>query len=84
MTLMFVVPPLWLAAGGALAIADPRYLPLAIQGFGAWALMGNLHRPAVRHFGLLDARALTLPLAGILYALMTLDSALRGGKGDWR
>lgn len=84
MTLMFVVPPLWLAAGGALAIADPRYLPLAIQGFGAWALMGTLHRPAVRHFGLLDARALTLPLAGMLYALMTFDSALRGGKGDWR
>lgn len=84
MTLMFVVPPLWLAGGAALAIADPRYLPLAIQGFGAWALMGHLHRPAVRHFGLLDARALTLPVAGILYALMTFDSALRGGRGDWR
>lgn len=84
LTLMFVAPPVLLAGGGVLAILDRAYLPLALQGFVAWAMMANLHRPGVRHFGLLDARALLLPLAGILYALMTLDSALRGGKGDWR
>jgi len=63
---------------------DRLYLPLAVQGFAAWAMQANLHRPAVRHFGLLDARALLLPVAGVLYALMTVDSALRGGRGDWR
>jgi hopene-associated glycosyltransferase HpnB len=84
MTLMFVAPPVLLAGGGLLALLDRTYVPLAIQGFAAWAMLANLHRPAVRHFGLPDARALTLPLAGLLYALMTLDSAVRGGRGDWR
>jgi len=84
MTLMFVVPPLLLAAGAALAILDPVYAPLAVYGAVTWLLMASVHRPAVRHFGLLDARAFALPLAGVLYALMTVDSALRGGRGDWR
>jgi hypothetical protein len=84
MTLMFVAPPVLLAGGLALLLVDSTFLPLAVQGFAAWALLANLHRPAVRHFGLLDARALLLPVAGVLYALMTVDSALRGGRGDWR
>jgi hypothetical protein len=46
--------------------------------------MARVHRPAVKFFGLPGVRAWTLPLAGALYGLMTLDSALRGGRGDWR
>lgn len=84
MTLMFAVPPVVLAAGLALAMIDPTYLQAAIHGFAAWTVMASIHRPAARFFGLLDARALALPLVGALYALMTLDSAVRGGRGDWR
>jgi len=83
MTLMFVAPPLLVAGGAALAAVDPRFWSVAIQGTAAWALLAFLHRPAPRFFGLSGARALALPLAGVLYALMTLDSALRGGR-DWR
>lgn len=84
MLLMFVAPPLLLAAGLALLAIDPAYLPVPLHAFAAWALMANLHRPAPRFFGLADARGLALPLVGVLYALMTIDSALRGGRGDWR
>jgi hypothetical protein len=46
--------------------------------------MAALYRPAPRFFGLSGARAWMLPVAGVLYGLMTLDSALRGGRKDWR
>jgi hypothetical protein len=39
---------------------------------------------ALRFFGLSVLRGLLLPVAGLLYGLMTLDSALRGRKVDWR
>lgn len=38
--------------------------------------------PTVRYFRLNPLWALTLPLAGVLYAAMTLDSALRS-RADW-
>jgi hopene-associated glycosyltransferase HpnB len=84
MALMFGAPPLLFAGGAALAALDPRFLAPAIQGAASWALMALLYRPAVRFFGLPGARAASLPLVGALYGLMTLDSALRGGRRDWR
>jgi len=84
MVLMFAVPPLLLTSGCALVGLDPRYLGAAALGLGAWALMAALHAPAPSFFGLSRLRAWTLPLAGVLYALMTLDSALRGSRKDWR
>jgi hopene-associated glycosyltransferase HpnB len=84
MTLMFAAPPLLLAGGLALAADDPRALAVAGAGLAAWALAAALYRPAVRFFGLSGARALALPLVGALYGLMTLDSALRGGRNGWR
>ena len=81
---LFAVPPLLLAAGGALAIEDRRFLLATLLGFLAWALMAGAYRGAPRSFGLSGLRAWTLPPAGLLYALMTLDSALRGGRKDWR
>jgi hypothetical protein len=84
MLLLFAAPPLVAAAAGALAIRDPRYAAAAAPALLAWAVMARVHRPAVKFFGLPGVRAWTLPLAGALYGLMTLDSALRGGRGDWR
>ena len=84
MTLMFAAPPLLLAGGLALAALEPRALSAAAAGLASWALLAALYRPAVRFFGLSGARALALPLVGALYGLMTLDSALRGGRRDWK
>ncbi len=87
MLLMFAVPPACVAAGLAAAAAGAGgwALPLA-AGAAAWALMAVVATPAVRAFGLPWRWALALPLAGVLYALMTLDSALRGAQRTpyWR
>jgi len=82
--LMFAIPPLLLAVGAALAAADRRYWGASGLGLLAWTAMAAVHAPAPRFFGLSALRAWTLPLAGALYGLMTLDSALRGGRKDWR
>jgi hopene-associated glycosyltransferase HpnB len=84
MTAMFAVPPLLVATGAALALHDPAYSAAAVQGAVAWSLMAWAYRPAPQFFGLSGLRAFTLPIAGLLYGLMTLDSALRGGRRDWR
>jgi hopene-associated glycosyltransferase HpnB len=84
MLLLFAVPPLVLASGSALAAIDRRYLGAAGLGLASWGLMAIVHAPAPRFFGLSVLRAWMLPLGAALYALMTLDSALRGGRKDWR
>jgi hopene-associated glycosyltransferase HpnB len=52
-------------------------LTLALLGATAWLLMSGLYLRAVRFFGLRAAWALALPLAGLLYGGMSLDSAVR-------
>lgn len=84
MLLMFAVPPLLLVAGAVTAEADALRLAVPALGLASWILMTGLHRAAPRFFGLSGLRAWMLPLAGVLYGLMTLDSALRGGRKDWR
>ncbi len=67
LTLAFAAPPVLLffpPAGTAL-------------GGAAWLLQAALALPTVRYFRLNPLWSLTLPLAGILYGAMTLDSALR-------
>jgi hypothetical protein len=81
---MFLAPPGVLLAGAGLAPTDLRYAGAAALGLLSWLLMGVVFRPAPRFYGLGWGWTLTLPLAGTLYAAMTLDSGLRGSKGDWR
>jgi hopene-associated glycosyltransferase HpnB len=87
LVLMFAVPPACVAAGlaGAAAGAGGWALPLA-AGAAAWTVMALVALPSARAFGLRPAWALTLPLAGVLYAGMTIDSALRGAQAPlyWR
>jgi hopene-associated glycosyltransferase HpnB len=67
-----------LAAGSAVA---------AGAGGLAWLLMTASYLPQLRYTGLAPARALTLPVAAVLYLLMTLDSARqhRAGRGaTWK
>jgi hopene-associated glycosyltransferase HpnB len=104
LAVMFLLPPLWLLGATGLALASilgplAGFLPwaalLAAEGFFAWALMAVIYRPAVRFFALPGVRSWTLPLAGVLYGAMTVDSALRhalrhtvrhviGMHTDWR
>lgn len=77
----------------ALLFAAPAGLALHGLVTGAWAQAGlagaaavlsvALYLPAVRRFSLAPRWALTLPLAGLLYGAMTVDSAVRhaAGKG---
>lgn len=77
LALVFVVPPLAVLSGGLSALA----------GGAAWLLGAACYLPAVRHFRQPAPLALTLPIAGILYGAMTLDSALRHALGKaegWR
>jgi hopene-associated glycosyltransferase HpnB len=88
LALLFVVPPLALVGG--LALLGPKPAAGAwIAGSGALALAltALAYRRATGFFGLGAAWAWTLPLAGTLYAGMTLDSALRDRRArpvEWR
>jgi hypothetical protein len=53
----------------------------------AWLLMAIAFRPTLRLYRLAPIWALTLPLAAVLYTVMTIDSALqyrRGRGGLWK
>jgi hopene-associated glycosyltransferase HpnB len=94
--LMFLVPPLWLmvglvwgvmAASGGIAAALLTAAVFVLTGLSAWMLMARVYQPAVRFFGLFARWVWTLPLAGLLYGAMTVDSALRYATGmrmGWR
>ncbi|MFW6077440.1 MAG: glycosyltransferase, partial [Hyphomicrobiales bacterium] len=73
----FIAPPLLLLAGGGAALA----------GLIAWILMGWAYAPTVRYHGLSPLWAVTLPIAAVLFAAMTIASAVghyRGQPAQWR
>lgn len=94
--LMFAVPLLWMLAGLGLLVAGLSGSPglvailglfVLVKGLFAYALMTLVYRPAVGFYELPRAWAWTLPVAGLLYAGMTLDSAVRHLLGlgpGWR
>jgi hopene-associated glycosyltransferase HpnB len=65
LALLFVVPPVLAATGSPL-------------GGGAWLAMTAAYLPTIQAYRQPWPLAATLPLAGVLYAGMTLDSAFRG------
>jgi hopene-associated glycosyltransferase HpnB len=73
---------LYVAPLAALALGVVRRKPgLAVGGLVAYGVMSAAYAPTVRQYRLPLWRALTLPLAGMLYTAMTIDSALRHGRG---
>lgn len=70
MALLYLLPPLALIMG--LTGLDPL---LALLGAGAWLVMAWTYLPTLDLYRLNALWALSLPFAGILYAVMTLDSA---------
>ncbi|CAA6606151.1 Squalene-phytoene synthase [Rhodospirillaceae bacterium LM-1] len=80
MLLLYVVPPVALALG---IISGNGFLTLS--GTLGWLCMTIAYLPTMSMYGLKPAIpwALTLPLSGLMYALMTVDSGLRRGAA-WK
>ncbi|MEU8348166.1 glycosyltransferase [Streptomyces sp. NPDC048845] len=76
LALVFLVPPVALAAGAA--TLDPW---LAAAGGLAWALMAGAYMPMLRYYGQPLKTSLLLPFTASLYLLMTVDSAVRHHRG---
>ena len=94
--LMFLLPPLWLFGGIVWSIVNASSGTVVVEsyaslfiviGLGAWSLMARVYQPAIQFFALSRVWVWTLPLAGILYGAMTVDSAFRYATGrriGWR
>ena len=78
LTLVYLVPPLV-----ALSLPWHGSAAAALLAAAAWLLMAWTYLPTLRLYGLAPIRALALPVAGLLYLLMTVDSARlhRSGRG---
>jgi hopene-associated glycosyltransferase HpnB len=82
LVLVFVVPVAAVVVGAA--IGD---WPAVVLGGGAWLLMAATYLPMQRYLELPWWRALTLPVAAVLYTAMTVDSTRRHllGRGPtWK
>jgi hopene-associated glycosyltransferase HpnB len=82
MLVMYAAPP-------ALTIAGllRRDAVTAIGGATAWGLMSFAYSRVLKHYGIGAENAPLLPLAGVAYTAMTLDSARRyylGKGGAWK
>jgi hopene-associated glycosyltransferase HpnB len=79
---------LYVAPVAAVVLGVARRRPhVTLAGLAAWAVMSAAYAPTVRLYRQPLWRALTLPLAGILYTAMTIDSArrhARGKGGTWK
>jgi len=91
--LMFLFPLVWILGSILCSSSSPlfstspwRYL-LVAEGIFVWGLMVVVYRPAIRFFALSRVWLWSLPLAGVLYGAMTIDSAIRHATGlqiGWR
>ena len=82
LALVYLVPPA-LAVGGMFA----GYPLAALLAGIAWALMTFSFLPTLRLYRLPAWRSLLLPVAGLLYTAMTLDSGRRHASGlgaEWK
>jgi hopene-associated glycosyltransferase HpnB len=87
LALLFAAPP-GLAVLGAAGMGLPTEARAAIglMGAAAWLAQSLLYLRCVRFFGQGPLWAFSLPVAGLLYAAMTIDSAVQfaGGRQGWR
>lgn len=86
----------WLLAACIILLTESYLVPVAglfMSAPGCWfaltALAGILisYRPTIRYYGLQPWRVVTLPVAALLFGLMTLDSARRhllGRGAKWK
>lgn len=86
MSLAFIVP---VCAVLSPLFCSPSALSILIFAGGVitWAIMSYTYHFSTRYFELPTVFALTLPIAGILYFAMTIDSAVRyslGLRASWK
>lgn len=82
MTVLYLVPPI-----GAVLGAITQSWTAAGLGLAAWSALSFAFLPTLRLYRRPLALAPLLPLAGLLYSLMTVSSALRhwrGRGGQWK
>lgn len=76
LTLLYVVPPVAAVAG--ILSGDSTQ---ALWGMATWALLAATFVPTLALYGRSPWLSLALPMAGVLYASMTFDSAWRHFRG---
>jgi hypothetical protein len=76
MAVVYLVPPSAALVGIATGSA-----PLLLVGIAAWGMMALAFRPTLRLYDLSPWRGLLLPIAAMLYTLMTIASAWRSLSG---
>ena len=82
MAVLYLAPPVLFIIG--IAISQPA---LWLTAAAAYAVLSLLYVPTLRLYQRPLISAVTLPLAGLLYTLMTLSSAFRhwrGRGGNWK
>ncbi len=82
MGVLYLVPPI-----AAIAGLLTGQTGLELLGAAAWAAMTAAYAPTLRLYGQRSAHTLWLPIVGLLYAMMTVSSALRhwrGRGGGWK
>ena len=82
MAVLYLIPPL---AGMALLGGDPRIVMVGLVTW--WGLMGMAYWPMLRLYGLPMGWGVLLPVAALLFTLMTVSSAIRhwqGRGGAWK
>ncbi|MEL7138763.1 MAG: glycosyltransferase [Pseudomonadota bacterium] len=82
MGLIYLAPPIATVSG-----IGKGHLPLALAGAGGWLLMALAFWPTLRLYGGRWWEALALPVAAVIYMVMTLDSARRdllGKASPWK
>jgi hopene-associated glycosyltransferase HpnB len=82
MALLYLAPPL-------LALGYPLHgdLAAALAAAAAWAMMALSYRPTLAYYREPAAAAFLLPIAGLLYTAMTVDSArvyMKAGGNRWK
>ena len=90
MSLLYLTPLLGAAAGLAVGLLDREStlaLWLLAAGTLGWILTTASFTPALTRYGVTPSMGFLLPVAGALYTLMTIDSAIRfwrGRGGSWK
>ncbi len=80
MTLMYLLPPVAAAVGVTVAIWQQSTGPgawLGATGLFVWTIMAGTFLPSLKWYQCARVLGFLLPVAGLLYTRMTIDSALR-------
>jgi hopene-associated glycosyltransferase HpnB len=79
MTIAYLVPPV--AAAGVFGGGAPALTIAALGMVTWWGLMGIAYQPTLSLYGMSRGWSLLLPVAALLFTLMTVSSAIRYWRG---